>query len=123
MKKKKRIPVDGQSQLTHSPFADLGPLIPRDNHEEIDPVQSPEFSDPTKANRLLIREEKRAKGKWVTCVYHLESEEKDHLKKLKRKLGTGGCIGEKGQLELQGHHVSQITSYFKSLGYRLFGSS
>jgi translation initiation factor 1 (eIF-1/SUI1) len=119
-KKKHRIQVD-TGPLSQNPFSQLGSLkapagedMPAPQHKT-----SLRAETHTRQSSLTIREEKRAKGKWVTCIYHLEENPEKHLKKLKRTLGTGGSITDGGILEIQGHQCEKVRVYMIKQGFKV----
>jgi len=119
MKKKKRLSFEEDKALAHNPFSKLGHLVSNPSPERSS--QDNQIDDTPSQGSLLIQEEKRARGKWVTCVYHLVSDDKAHLKALKTKLGTGGSLGEKNQLEIQGRKLKEVVAYFTQKGIQVRG--
>lgn len=71
--------------------------------------------------RLSI--EKRRRGKMVTVVAGLSSEETDLpalLKQLKNHCGAGGTLSE-STLEIQGKQLDRVREKLKSIGYKIKG--
>lgn len=108
--------------LKHNPFAALGSQFgvkatPTDTHQ--DPTVPSETTDAagTQAT-LLVRLEKRAKGKTVTCIYHLNEGRDDFLKQLKARLGTGGTVQD-ATLELRGDFREKVGNFFREKGYKV----
>jgi len=118
-KKTKKLTFEDTPPI-QSPFASLGELIDKPDKTIIGAAPSPASTigkDRTK-NSLLIREEKRSKGKRVTCIYHIEGSTENLLKELKKRLGAGGSLTAQGDLEIQGSHVDKIRSFFSEKGYK-----
>ncbi len=75
---------------------------------------------PPEKQSCRIQVEKRNKGKWVTVVRGLKSEECDMaslLKLLKNHCGAGGSI-DGDLLEIQGDHSQRMKTKLIELGYR-----
>lgn len=118
-KKKHRIPVD-TGPLSQNPFSQLGNLnVPTGEDLPAPHKTNPRAEPRARQSSLTIREEKRAKGKWVTCIYHLEEDPEKHLKNLKRTLGTGGSITDDGILEIQGHQCEKVCVYMLKQGFKI----
>lgn len=116
-KKQKKLDFESMESLGHNPFAALGNQfnISASAEETEKPSQEP----PKKQKQpiLMVRMEKRKKGKMVTCVYHLTADHKDILKKLKQTLGTGGSISD-DVLELQGDHRSTLPEILEGMNFK-----
>jgi len=67
---------------------------------------------------LLVRREKRKKGKAVTCVYHLSGEVEALARTLRQKLGTGGNV-EDGVVSLQGDHCDKVAALLREQGFQV----
>jgi translation initiation factor 1 len=85
------------------------------------PAQQRPLVPPEKQN-LVIRKEKRKKGKVVTLLTGLQvqgpEQLKDFLRQLKNQCGTGGKIdGE--TIEIQGDQVKKMVSILGAQGYRI----
>lgn len=123
-KKKKgdgKIDFTEMGELKHNPFAALGQSLgvstgaaPTDENERQPATKA---AAPARAT-LLVRMEKRAKGKQVTCVYHLEKDHQKVLKQLKAQLGTGGTVQD-DTLELRGDFREKISNFFREKGYKV----
>ena len=116
MKKKMKLNLEAQGPLSHNPFRDLGPLPLTKS-----PARAAAQPIEVKQGSLLIREEKRGKGKWVTCVYHVQTDRIGLLKQLKRSLGTGGCLTSTDDLEIQGRQADKIIVFFLQKGFKVLG--
>ncbi|MEP3481266.1 MAG: translation initiation factor [Fuerstiella sp.] len=71
--------------------------------------------------RLSI--EKRRRGKMVTVIAGLSSEETDLpalLKQLKNHCGAGGTLAD-STLEIQGKQLDRVREKLKSIGYKIKG--
>ena len=114
---KKKIPLDGGEKLAQQPFAALGAkfgIAGKKTEPEPEVVQEAKTPQPM----LLVRLEKRKKGKVVTAVYHLVAEHEAVLKRLKQKLATGGS--RDGEcLALQGDHRTQVSQLLKDWGFKV----
>ncbi|MEO1007253.1 MAG: hypothetical protein AAFX79_01670 [Planctomycetota bacterium] len=67
-----------------------------------------------------MRREKR-RGKWATIVADhglREADSKALLKELRTRLGTGGGLGDDGELVLQGDHRDAVVARLVEMGYR-----
>ena len=67
-----------------------------------------------------LRVEKRAKGKVVTVVSHLDPDGNDLpalAARLKASCGAGGTVKD-GLIELQGNHLAAAETALQALGYR-----
>ncbi|CAM2010612.1 translation initiation factor [Acanthopleuribacter pedis] len=123
-KKKKddgKLDFSGMDELKHNPFAALGQSL------GVSPEATPKDAATTAAASakkeperatLLVRMEKRAKGKQVTCVYHLERDHQKMLKQLKAQLGTGGTLQD-DTLEIRGDFREKIGNFFREKGYKV----
>lgn len=69
---------------------------------------------------LRIAVEKRKKGKWVTVIRGLATENDltPLLTELKNACGAGGTIKE-GTIEIQGNHEERLRNRLKELKYKL----
>ena len=81
------------------------------------PAASPAPEVPKKAHRLLVRVEKRPKGKKVTVLSGLPFSDRDALlSRLKALCGAGGTIKD-GRLEVQGEHKTRVLEELARQGY------
>ncbi len=116
-KKQKKLDLSSAGDLQHNPFAALGKQFGVEAAQE-----KPETAEPKKIVEdqpvLMVRKEKRKKGKMMTCVYHLKGDRKAMLKKLKHRFGTGGTI-EEDVLALQGDLRQQVADWFQAEGYKV----
>lgn len=88
------------------------------------PEPEPERVPPQKQT-AKISLEKRRKGKVVTLVRGLKSEESDLpdlLTRLKTTCGAGGTL-QGDSIEIQGRHTERIAAELTSLGYRVKGTA
>jgi translation initiation factor 1 len=72
------------------------------------------------AQTARLRLEKRAKGKLVTIVSHLDPAGNDLdglASQLKERCASGGTVKD-GQIELRGDRLDAAESYLSSLGYK-----
>ena len=116
-KKKERIDLSDSGSLSQSPFASLGVQFgvkPGAEEKPQEQKQTKSMPQPM----LLVRKEKRAKGKVVTRIFHLANDHKAMLKKLKARLGTGGSI-EDDVLELQGDCVEKVADVLQNEGFKV----
>ena len=118
-KKKDKLDISGVGELAHNPFAALGQQFGIEGKGEARPAAA-KVGKTTSVEQpmLLVRMEKRKKGKVVTCIYHLVANHKDLLKKLKQRLGTGGSLdGE--TLELQGDFRETLPEVLREQGFKV----
>ena len=117
-KKTKKIQFETMEPLGHNPFASLGHKLsvsPKpDDSSHSHPIEEKNQTQPI----LMVRMEKRKKGKMVTCIYHLIQDQQDLLKTLKKKLGTGGTVVE-GRLELQGDRREKLPDVLAEMGFKV----
>jgi translation initiation factor 1 len=114
--KQKKVDTSGGKDLVHNPFAVLGEQLGVAPSED-EPEAAVKESTPEQP-MLLVRLEKRKKGKVVTVIYHLAANHDAVLKKLKQKLAAGGTRdGE--TLELQGDHRRRASGVLREMGYRI----
>ncbi|CAM2064072.1 Translation initiation factor [Sulfidibacter corallicola] len=120
-KKKERLDFSQMGELRQNPFADLAQSLgvapanaaPAGDEPNVNSSSATHKPQPA----LLIRKEKRAKGKVVTCVYHL-LDPHSYLKKLKTRFGTGGTIQD-DVMELRGDHCEPIKDFFRAEGFKV----
>lgn len=115
-KKKQREDFSTLGELSHNPFGNLGDrfgVAPAPS-EIPSAIQKEKETQPM----LLVRMEKRRSGKMVTCIYHLKGDRKALLKKLKRKLATGGTVGEEA-IEVQGDFRERTVALLKAEGFKV----
>ena len=123
-KKPGKVDIEKLPPLGHNPFSVLGkrlglePSITLD-HESPGP-NKPKEPLPSPAPTLLVRKEKRKKGKVVTCIYHLAEGAPDLARRLRQQLGTGGNL-ENGTISLQGDHCEKVITYLREQGYQVRG--
>lgn len=120
-KKNYKLDFEDQTPLSQSPFAALGNelgVAPTAAGKQRSSVAEKAPMTPATNPMLLVRMEKRGKGKVVTRVHHLETDASALLKKLKRILATGGALRE-GVLELQGDHRGALAEILQREGYKL----
>ncbi len=115
-KKNNKLELSSAEPLGHNPFASLGAQFgvkaSKVPAKELGKTKQPEQA------MLLVRMEKRKKGKVVTCIYHIAKDHKDLLKQLKQKMGTGGTV-DQGTLELQGDHRSSLPEVLEKMGFKV----
>ena len=123
--KKKKIDLDALEPLRQNPFAQLGDQLnltpdkaPKEDTLPDLPANPKNQPVLLEQPMLLVRKEKRKKGKMVTCVYHLEMDADRHLKALKKALGTGGAFNGQ-QLEVQGDQRQAVSNYFLEKGFKV----
>ena len=117
-KKNNKLDVSAAGTLGHNPFAGLGQQFGISESPSPTPAKAPAEEPDTKQPMLMVRMEKRKKSKMVTCIYHVASGQKELLKKLKQKLGTGGALdGE--TLELQGDFRTTLPDVLQSMGFKV----
>jgi translation initiation factor 1 len=83
------------------------------------PADTPREAMPPAKHRLVFRREKR-RGKPVTLVgeFFLENDEvKALLKRIKKRLGSGGTFKE-GWMELQGEKAEALRPLLEAEGFR-----
>ncbi len=98
--------------------ADLGEGWEADNRKKPEKRDTTEELPPEKHRLHLIKEKRR--GKTVTIVkpfYLAKTDLQALLKKLKKRLGTGGTAKE-DRLEFQGDIPDQVRSALEAMGYR-----
>ena len=121
--KKDRIRIDtsGDSAFGSDAFGSLSleglPAGPEPKKVSSEPSQRG-----LNATRLEVRREKSGRaGKTVTAIYGVsvfsEEEITSLLKKLKKRLATGGTITSAG-IEIQGDFADQVMDALKGFGYR-----
>ena len=119
-KKKKHLDFEAMAPLKHNPFAKLGTKF----GTEPNPAGTETINGPSESMRnrqqamLVVRLEKRKKGKVVTCVYHVEQGQKELLRRLTKKLATGGTIQD-GIIEVRGDLREKLSPLLEELGYRV----
>jgi len=92
-----------------------------DDWQELKPAKATikvEITEPSK-HQLYFKKEKR-RGKVVTLIgplHVIKSDANDLLKKMKKKLGTGGSFKEQW-MEFQGDIQPRIRELFEAEGYR-----
>jgi translation initiation factor 1 len=89
-----------------------------DNKDKPSRQTSTQTKEPIKHQLHLAKEKRR--GKVVTIVkpfYLTKSDLQDLLKRLKKKLGTGGTIKD-NSLELQGDIPETVRKHLETFGYR-----
>lgn len=109
------------SPLAHNPFAALQALKSQDLPEhtappdEVQPAaaESAFRVERTRKGGMLIRTEKRAKGKLVTVVANVSGDAQALLDALKKHCGAGGVVRE-DTLEVQGDHRARIEAYIRA---------
>ena len=117
-KKKKKLDFESMDSLSHNPFAALGGKFGVSSRAEpASPVEE-KAAEVVEQPILLVRMEKRKKGKVATCVYHIKSGHRDLLKKLKQKLGTGGTL-DGDTLELQGDQRKTLPGFLEAEGFKV----
>ena len=115
-KKTQKLDLSSADELQHNPFAALGKQfgVSKTREETASPATPEKDAQPV----LMVRKEKRKKGKMMTCVYHLKGDRKAMLKKLKQRFGTGGNI-EEDILALQGDLRPQVAEWLEGEGYKV----
>ena len=113
--KTKKLDISELKPLAQNPFESLGRQMGLQTRTKAKIEPGPAAP---KQPMLLVRIEKRKNGKMVTCIYHLQSDQKILLKKLKQKLATGGTASEDG-LELQGDHRQKIVALLEGEGFKV----
>lgn len=117
-KQRKKLEIDKLEELTQNPFASLGARYGIEaSPEDAAPVEAGEEELSSDVS-LLVRKEKRAKGKLVTAIFHHEGDHKQLLKRLKGLLGAGGSVKD-DVIELQGDHVERVKQWLGEQGYRV----
>lgn len=112
-----------RDELTDNPFAALGDthrddLPPGPGQSEQQPVETP--STPvyrvmrTRKGRWPLQVEKRAAGKVVTVVSHVEGDAKALLSALRKQCGSGG-VAREGRVEVQGDHRERIEAFLNEM--------
>ena len=117
-KKKKPLKMDFTSMepLQHSPFAALGDAFGLSSNPT---AATPKArAEKQAAPSLMVRREKRNKGKRVTCIYHLQDDGKPLLAALKAKLGSGGKADAQ-VVELQGDHCAAVVDFLERKGFKV----
>ena len=73
--------------------------------------------------KLKIRVERRKRGKVVTVICGLADDDARAglLTELKNLVGSGGTTRD-GNLEIQGDHVANLSSFLSDRGYKVRGS-
>lgn len=88
---------------------------------ECPPEPAPKLEPTKQTARLSV--EKRKKGKTVTVVRGLPTEDNDLsdlLKVLKSACGAGGTLKDE-ELEIQGNNLERVREELKRIGYRTKG--
>ena len=116
--KKKKIDLGNMDSLSHNPFAALGGKFGVTPQANNDPEPPPQEAESLEQPMLLVRMEKRKKGKVATCIYHVKSDHRALLKKLKQKLGSGGTLDD-DVLELQGDHRKTLPGFLEAEGFKV----
>jgi len=84
---------------------------------ECPPEKVPRVPPEQQLARLAL--EKRKKGKLVTVVRGLETDDlADLLTRLKSLCGAGGTVKE-GTIEIQGNHLDRVRGLLAAIGYRV----
>ena len=98
--------------------ADLGDGWESDNKNRPVKEKKEEIKPPEKHRLHLARERRRGKVVTIVKPFHLaKADLQALLKRLKRKLGTGGTMrGE--SLEFQGEIQEKLTPLLTTMGYR-----
>ncbi len=118
-KKKEKLNFETMEPLAHNPFSELaGKFGVKPSDGGAQAQDALEKAVQTQQPSLMVRMEKRKKGKVVTCIYHLADGHGPLLKTLKKKLGTGGAVNE-DHLELQGDHRDKLSGVLKDMGYQV----
>ena len=117
-KKKKKLDFETMDSLAHNPFASLGGKLGVASGNSPEPAAPEEACLSVEQPMLLVRMEKRKKGKVATCVYHLKSGQRELLKKMKQKLGTGGTLTD-DVLELQGDQRKTLSAFLEAEGFKV----
>ncbi len=109
--------------LKYNPFAALGTQFgvsatQPETKQNPSPSQEAAPTERDAQATLLVRLEKRAKGKTVTCIYHLSQGHQDFLKQLKARLGTGGTVQD-ATVELRGDFREKVGNFFREKGYKV----
>ncbi len=119
-KKQPRLQFEELEPLRHNPFGALAGAAPAADRPRsstdsanVDP-EAARAANPT----LLVRLEKRARGKTATLVYHIEDDPGGALKRLRKALATGGAVRD-GAVELQGDHRAAAAALLREDGYRV----
>ncbi len=119
-KKSFKLDLENQAPLRQNPFAALGETfgVKAPSAGKSQPEQGPKTAvTPENNPMLVVRLEKRGKGKVVTRIYHLETDAAALLKRLKRVLATGGALQD-GALELQGDRRQVVREFLEGEGYK-----
>lgn len=118
-KKTKKMDFSGDDRSINNPFASLGEKFGIIADQPLPQKKpDPEPAAQNEKSMLLVRKEKRAKGKVVTCIYHLGKESEKVLKQLKVRLATGGTEAE-DHIELRGEHVGKAADYLEEQGFKV----
>ena len=75
---------------------------------------------PPQQQTARLKTERRAKGKLVTVIAGLSSEENELTElatRLKNACGAGGTVKD-GQIELQGDHIKAAERTLQAIGYK-----
>jgi translation initiation factor 1 len=135
MSKRKRIPTDGGTGLSHNPFAALssaglpptpenlgGASVPASRF--VSSLAPPDTSKPAQKNRGrvdIIRQTAGRGGKTVTVVkgfIGIGLPEKEQLAKaMQRACGTGGTV-KNGQIEIQGDQRAEVARILTETNFR-----
>jgi len=98
--------------------ADLGDGWAADNKEKTVKKAKQEIKPPEKHQLHLAKEKRRGKVVTIVKPFHLAKEELHSLlKKLKKKLGTGGTVKE-NTLEFQGDIPDKLKASLEAMHYR-----
>ena len=117
-KKRDRIDTTSDTSLAHNPFGALGARFGIAADQSPGAESEPVVSENRAVDQpmLLIRKEKRKGGKAVTCIYHIASEHKVWLKKMKQRFATGGTVDD-GVLTLQGDFREAAKDWLEKAGF------
>jgi len=117
-KKQTRLDFESLEPLSHNPFAALDPQADPEKRSTSNAAAATDApaKSPSTNPRLLIRLERRARGKTATCVYHVEDDPAGALKRLRKKLATGGSLRD-GVIELQGDCREAAAAHMEASGY------
>jgi translation initiation factor 1 len=98
--------------------ADLGDGWESDNKKAPAKKEKSEIKPPQKHQLYLAKEKRRGKIVTVVKPFHLEKTElQSLLKRLKKRLGTGGALKENA-LEFQGDIPDKLQAALEELHYR-----
>jgi translation initiation factor 1 len=127
MSSSKRIPTDGGSSLTQSPFAALSSIgLPDTPENSATPTDNPPANAPEKPRKNrgrvdIKRTTAHRGGKTVTLVtgfVGIGLPEKEKLaKQMQKSCGTGGTVKD-GNIEIQGDQRDQVARILTEAGFR-----